>query len=81
MKSGSKSVFVYDSVKNHGIIIQICKVFQDKPSKMKIEILDNADLVAQRAASIIAAEARTAVATARMLHHGSQWGQNTMENA
>jgi 6-phosphogluconolactonase len=41
---------------------QIRSVFQEVTSEMKTEILDTPDMVAQKAASIIAAEARKAVA-------------------
>jgi 6-phosphogluconolactonase len=60
MKTGRLSVFVNDFIKKHRIISQICRVFRDN-HKMKIEILDNADLVALQAASVIAEEARRSV--------------------
>ena len=48
---------------------------------MKIEILPDADAVARKAAEIIAAEARAAVAGARPFCHGCQRRPHAVANA
>ncbi len=48
---------------------------------MKVEVLDNADMVALKAASIIAEEARKAVALRGSFILSSQWWKNPLENA